>query len=678
MSAIAGLYNLNKQPVEQDHLQQMSDAMAHRGPDQNCVWLEGAVGLAHRMLWTTRESLLEQMPLLSQDQSLVLVADARIDNREELIASLSLSDRPAEKITDSDLILAAYQQWGEDCVHHLLGDFAFALWDATRNALFCARDHFGVKPFYYFYQPEQVFCFASEMKALFCLPSVPHVINESRIANHLTMMLHDQATTCYQKIFRLPPAHTLTVGAALGARLQRYWKLDATREIHLNSDEEYALAFRDIFAEAVRCRLRSAFPIGSHLSGGLDSTSVTCMARHLLQSKEQPLHVFSNVYNVVTECDEREYIQPVLEQGSLIPHEVYPDQTGPLSNWQDLLQPLEEPCLIGGNGYLIWNLNQASQQAGVRVSLDGFDGDTTVSHGFNLFAELAKAGHWRDFADNAVALSERLNTSPAAILQRYGFAHLVDLAWKWHWISFVKAIAGMQQVFTISPRVLWIQCGLKPIVPQFVMNLWHWLKGQQGSSQTFSKVINSEFAQRVGCDRQPTVQAPAAEHLRSVREQQYQDLTSGGFTFVLELQDIAAAACSLEARHPFMDKRLIEFCLALPSHQKLKHGWTRMIMRRAMEGLLPEKVQWRSGKMDVTPGFLHGLLNINRELVEDVVLNDAGSIKAYVDLNHLRGAYDRLTSSAPALDDDVRTVWAATALALWLRQTGFTATVNPT
>jgi asparagine synthase (glutamine-hydrolysing) len=149
MSAIFGIYHLDGKPVAQDNVERMSEVLAHRGPDGSKIWLYENLGLGHRMLWTTPESLREILPLATADGNLVITADARIDNRDELIRLLGLQNHQADTISDSELILTSYQKWGEQCPEKLLGDFAFAIWDARRQSFFCARDRFGVKPFYY-------------------------------------------------------------------------------------------------------------------------------------------------------------------------------------------------------------------------------------------------------------------------------------------------------------------------------------------------------------------------------------------------------------------------------------------------------------------------------------------------------------------------------------------------
>ena len=289
MSGITGIYHPGGAPVDGGDLERMVDVIVHRGPDGYGVWNEGPIGLGHRMLWTTPESRQEKLPLVKESGDLAITADARIDNRDEVLSQVGLSGFPRDGINDSALILGAYQKWGERCVEHLLGDFAFAIWDKRRQVLFCARDHFGVKPFIY-YSCGSLFAFASEIKALLCLPYVPRQLDEMSVGEYLTSTFDDTARTFYKDIHRLPPAHSVTVSKE-GTRLREYWSLDPSREIRLAGDQEYAEAFRERFTEAVRCRLRSAFPVGSLLSGGLDSSAVTCVARDLLTERGEPVPV---------------------------------------------------------------------------------------------------------------------------------------------------------------------------------------------------------------------------------------------------------------------------------------------------------------------------------------------------------------------------------------------------
>ncbi|MEO1340667.1 MAG: asparagine synthetase B, partial [Cyanobacteria bacterium J06635_13] len=252
MSGIVGIYQRCGRVVESEQLGSMVDSLLHRGADGSNIWRESNVGMGHLMLWTTPESLLEQLPWADSQTDTVITADARIDNRQELISLLGLKgDR--DKITDSSLILKAYHKWGEKCPAKLIGDFAFAIWDARHRRFFCARDPMGIKPFYY-YCSGSVFAFASEIKALLRLSAVEPQLNELRVAYQLAGFLEDEEVTFYENIWRLKSAHSLIVNQE-SKKLEQYWALDPDQRIKLSSHQEYTAAFKELFTEAVHCRL---------------------------------------------------------------------------------------------------------------------------------------------------------------------------------------------------------------------------------------------------------------------------------------------------------------------------------------------------------------------------------------------------------------------------------------
>jgi asparagine synthase (glutamine-hydrolysing) len=381
MSGILGLIYQDGRTVHDGQLRAMSDAIAHRGPDNSGLWCKDSAGFGHRMLWTTPESLHEKLPQWDEACQLAITADARLDNRAELIAQLGLQNYPSDCLADSQILLAAYQRWQAACLDHLLGDFAFAIWDNNNRTLFCARDHFGIKPFY-FYTHAQTFAFASEIKALLALEEIPDQLNEVRIADYLSFSLNDPRITSYRDIWRLPPAHILTLQVDDAPQERQYWQLDPNREICHASDEDYAQEYRHHFLEAVRCRMRSAFPIGAHLSGGLDSSSVACSARHLsLEMRQDPIHTFSHTYPDVPASDESEFIRKVLAQDHFIHHDIRGDVLGALTEWENLFAAVDDGLI--GNAYFNWIINRAAQKSGVRILMSGFDGDTVVGHGLN-------------------------------------------------------------------------------------------------------------------------------------------------------------------------------------------------------------------------------------------------------------------------------------------------------
>ena len=236
MSGIAAVWRLDGAPLHQATLDRMIERLAPPAADAVGTWLDGPVGLGHRMLHATPESLQEKLPLAGDTGEVVVTADARLDNRVELMSALGLAHRVADGVSDGELVLRAWERWGEECPARLLGDFAFALWDARRRVLFCARDPAGVKPLYY-HLGSRLVAVASETKALLAIPDVPRRLDEISIAACLVPGLDDRVATFYEGILRLPAGHCLTVTAG-GGTARAYWQLDPTRELRPGSDAE--------------------------------------------------------------------------------------------------------------------------------------------------------------------------------------------------------------------------------------------------------------------------------------------------------------------------------------------------------------------------------------------------------------------------------------------------------
>jgi asparagine synthase (glutamine-hydrolysing) len=672
MSAIFGVYDLDGRPVDQCDLQRMVDALAHQGPDGSGIWMEEAVGLGHRMLWTTPESLEEKLPLVGCNRRLAITADARIDNREELIATLRLTERRPGEITDSRIILSAYETWGEACPEHLIGDYAFVIWDAQRERLFAARDHLGVKPFYYCHVPGRVFAFATEIKALLCLPELQLTLNETRVADLLIPTFQDKTATCYEEILRLAPAHSLTVKPA-AAQLRRYWALDASRELRLRGREDYVEAFGNLFREAVRCRLRSAFPVGSTLSGGLDSSSVTCMARDLLaESSGQRLHTFSAIFPSVApedpRIDERQYMEAVLATGGFDPHFVYADCFGPLAE----ALAHEDEFVPAYTAYLERAILRGAHEQGVRVLLTGLDGDTTLSYGHEYLQELADKGKWDRFAEVVGEISRLFRPKPKYYIRRYGSGRLQRLARGGRWLTLARETREISARMGVSRRHLVVQEVIKPLSPSFLRprRLLQHRKTRTPWPDwwTNHRAINPAFARTCGL-LQRYRRSEGLDHVFSPREAHLSSMESGLWPWALELTDHYAAPFGVEQRHPFFDRRLMEFCLSVPFEYRMFRGYARGLLRQAMEGILPPDIQWRTGKQNLGLNFKKRLLE-ESERVEDVLFHHSGIIERYIDVAAVRESYHRLAAAPQAADhNDGHGLFLAVALACWLRQT---------
>jgi asparagine synthase (glutamine-hydrolysing) len=644
VSAIVGLYNTDGKPVDRGDVNRMLDRLAHRGSDGSGLWSKGSIGLGHRMLWTTPESLHEKQPFLNQNDDLAITADARIDNREELIAALDLTDPAPKSIPDSQLILAAYEKWGERCAEKLLGDFAFVIWDKRKQALFCARDHFGVKPFYYYFLSGRFFVFASEIKALLSHPGISCKINEARIAEYLASMFDDKTITFYAGIVRLPPAHCLIIDRH-GMQLRSYWSLDPSRELRLDSDDAYAEAFREIFIKAVLCRLRNAFPVASSLSGGLDSSSVSCVAQRLVAQQDgSQLRTFSIVFDQVAQCDERPFINTVLAKGGFEARYISGDGIGPLKDIEEILWYQDEAFYAPGL-FSTWQLYRSASEQGVRILLDGHDGDGTVSHGDGRLHELAQAGRWATLTTEARGLAKVYGAPFGKIVSSY----------VWHYN--LDPLLSRSQVCT---RIRSISRSLRRRMC---------FDNFPSDQPPWKAIVNPDFAQRIGLgERYRTWRQAQPSGARSEREMHYRTLAAGLQPFALEVFDKAAAAFSIEPRYPFWDKRLVEFCLALPSEQKLYGGWSRIVLRRAMADFLPSEIQWRVAKTDFLPSFSHGLLVHERERLHAVVLSNLELIEDYVDTLALRRLHELLLRQrSRGKLQEILALWRVVSLALWLR-----------
>ena len=672
MSAIVGLHYLNGREVPGGTVQGMVEAVRHCGPDGSGVWEDGGVGLGHRMLHTTPESLNEELPFA--EGRLVITADARIDNREELIGQLRPLLRP-EGVTDSEIILAAYQMWGEGCLDHLIGDFAFAIWDGVERRLFCARDHFGVRPFYYHHQPGRLFAFGTEIKALLTISDIPEGLNEVRVADFLATMREDAENTIYKDIWRLPAAHALTLDAD-GFRLWKYYTLAPAQDVPPDAtDAEYEARFRTIFFEAVRARLRSAFPVGTELSGGMDSSSVTCVARRLM-SEDVPLHTFSLIYDEVEGCDERPYIEEVLKGGGLISHYIRGDKLGPLANVDDVYTYLDDG-LASGNQHLVWELKKVASAAGMRVVLDGVDGDNVVSHGLLYLKELAVAGDWETFAYESKAVARNFRSTEQrhnfedsfadldTAFNKYGLLRLQALADHGSWWDFFKEVGCAHRYFGVKRSDLIKRYWRRLIQPAALLRARReraLRRTPPALAQPLLPLMRAEVAERIDYAQRLEHFGTGIPQMNTVREVQRQLLGGPRIQTALELTTHASAAHGVEVRHPFFDKRLVEFCLALPPEQSLKDGWTRSILRRSLE-VLPERVRWRVGKAWMASNFERGLYEQDARLLREHI-EDLGPLSAYVDREVVNGLYHK--GKAVSNIEQAQLARVAT-LACWLK-----------
>lgn len=650
MGAIFGIHDRQGLGAGPEQMAALDAALAHRGNDVAGGWSGQGVSLGLRSFHTTPESLLETPPRPAGERGLVIVGDCRIDNRGEL--SRSLGDRVDNPCADTALVLAAYERWGADCVDHLVGDFAFAIFDPGNGELFCARDHFGAKPFCYTQQHGR-FAFASEAKALVIAGLAPDDVDEARIADFLLMQLNDKELTFYRNVRRLPPAHVMVVRRD-GIEIRRYWRPVADGSGAHLTDEEAATRFRELFEQAVECRLRSVHPVGSFLSGGLDSSAVTVVANRLLAGNTLPLQTFSAVFPGVPASDESQWMALVAQQAEaegrpLHRHLFHADETGPLEVIDQITDCLGAPS-SAANVYQPWQMLRMARDAGVRVMLTGHDGDTVVSHGFAVLTELAIAGRWdeveRQLVDAATILGnyEGVRKSLVRTYLRTVPGHL----WRaGHRLHALRAVGQFFRRYGGSRRKL---------VREML---------GRDAARVHSGFAAPAFAGSATFRARQAM--PALQMGASAAEDHVRGIDSGLMACAFEDIECVSSAFGIESRHPFFDKRLLEFCLSLPVRHKIRDGWTRVIQREAMRGVLPEALRTRPDKSNLEHNFTVSLAHDEARLagVLEIVENaGAGAPGAYMDAGLVARALARYRDTPKA--NDALLLYLAAGFASWL------------
>jgi len=537
MSGIAGIVNLDGAPVNRLLLQEMTEAMAFRGPDAQEIWSEGPVGFGHAMLRTTHESARERQPCSLEGQ-VWITADARMDARAELVGKLRSKGRECtEASSDPELILHSYSIWGEECVEHLLGDFAFVIWDGRHQRLFCARDHFGVKPFFYA-QVGKCLVFSNTLNCVRMHPAVSDELNDLAIADFLVFGFNeDNATTAFHDIRRVPPAHTLTWSAG-ALRTFRYWTLPAEGPIFYQRESDYVEHFRELMREAVEDRLRTE-RVGIFLTGGLDSTTVAATAKEVVSRKEalSEFHGYTIVYRQLMPDQEGYYAELAAKALAIAIHRVVADDYGPFEGWDTDGRLWPEPAFEPQSAMYDVHLGQASTFS--RVALTGIGGDPAFSS--------LLSSHFRN------------------LLQGQQFLRLAADAWR-----YLISEGRLSRLYISTRLRRW-----------FGTNRWRRL---------YPPWLNEDFAKRLDLRGrwEKLNGAPPPEH--PVRSAAYGALTSATWPCLFEGYDAGATLLPLEVRHPFFDLRLLRYLLALPV---VPWCVDKELLRESMRGTLPDAVRLR-------------------------------------------------------------------------------------
>jgi asparagine synthase (glutamine-hydrolysing) len=500
MSGIAGIVHFDGRPAGRALIESMTDSLAFRGPDGRHVWTGASVALGHTLLKTTFEAEAECQPA-SIDGQVWITADARIDDRENLARELGLPQSALAR-PDCELILHAYARWGQDCIDHLLGDFAFAIWDARSRKLFCARDHFGVKPFYYAHIGGTL-VFSNTLNCIRLYPAVSDRLNELAIADFLVFEGNqDSATTTFADICRLPPAHVL-VATTDEVSVRRYWLLPEGERIRYRRTRDYVEQFRCLLETATVDRLRTS-RVGIMMSGGLDSPAVAAFARKASPGTELQANTF--VYDWLIPDDERHFAGLVAES-------------------------LGIPIVVTATD-------------GQRL----YDRVEDFGTPEPLHSPLGRPNYYKRFA-----------AETPVILTGCGADPLLSVSPLMSWAA-VRAIPPVHTVLNFA-RYMWD----RKAVPRFALRstLLHVLGRQSEPQMGLPGWLNADFVRRCRLDERAAafLLTDITNQLRPVARR---SLCSGFWPAVFLGDDAATVDAAVEYRHPFFDLRLVRYLMAIP------------------------------------------------------------------------------------------------------------------
>ena len=524
-------------PIDRALLHSLTDFLSFRGPDWQNTWMDGSVGMGHTLLRTTHETKNEKQPL-SLEERYWIVADARLDAREELIAELQRGMQGAHSdVPDSELILQAYATWGEACVDHLLGDFSFAIWDKERKKVFCARDHFGIKPFYYAHS-SPLLVLSNTLNCVRRHPAISAELNDLAIADFLLFdMIREPGATSFADIRRLPPAHVLVYQEGRVA-IRSYWTLPMSDPIHFRQPADCVEQFRELLDRAVADRLRT-HRAGILMSGGLDSPTIAASAQRKLSCNGlgSRLTAYTDVFESLIPHEERHYATLVAE-ALKIPIEFHASDRAELSDYLNpedhcWPEPIHSPASDGG----LCQLRQVA--AHNRVALTGFGGDP--------------------------ALSCLLSVHFSQLLREWQIGQALGDA--------IRYLAKEGRLSRLYIRTRWRKWfGGKNQIPHYP----GWL----------NKELESKLSLR---ERWETLMHDTVAD-GAARRSAYEALVDPSWPNVFEAYDTGLTGIPLEARHPFFDLRVVSFLLALPA---LPWCSDKELLREAARGILPDAVRLR-------------------------------------------------------------------------------------
>jgi asparagine synthase (glutamine-hydrolysing) len=596
MCAICGIVNFDhSEPVDPTTVERMTRTLVHRGPDDAGIFVEGRVGLGFRRL-----SIIDlsggQQPIFNEDGSAAIVFNGEIYNYRGLATELSTAGHTFSTRSDTETILHAYEQYGDDCVQHLRGMFAFAIWDQRRQRLFMARDRLGIKPLYY-YRNARFLAFASEIKALLEIAGVPRDVDPESFDQFLSQRYVPGPRTMFKDIFRLQPGHTLVVDlhqGAAGVHIRQYWDIDYSARASA-SPRQIAAGFEELLDESVRLRLISEVPLGLFLSGGLDSSAIlakVCRAAAGQTVKTFGVGYVSGGYQASSpeeeEVCELKYARIAARAFGADHHELRVSAKDFADCIPDLVWHLDEP-LADPSCIPLYFVSKLAREH-ITVVLSGEGADELLA-GYGIYPKMLALDRMKRNVPVLARLAGQFaQFTPAEPLRRY------------------MRMAGQT-----------LEDGYRGVCRGFGTEARRRLIGEdrmKRSDRQLSEIFRGHFK--------------VVEKASPLNRMLYVDTKVWLPDDLLLKADKMTMAHGLELRVPFLDHKLVEFAAALPEKCKLNGNVGKSLLRKAMRGVLPEAILKRPKNGFSVPiaSWLRGPL---RQFTRDHLLGSGSACNSWLD-----------------------------------------------
>jgi asparagine synthase (glutamine-hydrolysing) len=540
MCGICGVFDRSGQPADPALVERMADAMRHRGPDGAGRLVQGSIGLGHRRL-----SIIDveggAQPISNEDGSVQVVFNGEIYNYIEIRAELIKRGCRFVSDSDSEVILAAYSVWGEECLARFNGMWAFAIFDAQERTLFLARDRFGVKPLYYVEDARQ-FAFGSEIKQLLCLQPVVRANQLMVIESMLTYIDGHTSQTFFDGVMCLPQGHSLTYRLAThDYQIKRWYRLELRSELARLSAAEAAEQFRETFADAVRIRLRSDVIVGTCLSGGLDSSATSALAAAIYRKASGQRFTAVHAKSIEQATDESRHARTVAQHCDLDLHIVEPTLADFVATIDEVVYTQEEP-FGSPSMFMGWHVFREARANNCKVMLNGQGGDEVLLGYERYFAALLHSMSLAGFLRELRLQSRNSSLRPLDVLMYY--------------VYFTNPTLRIQR-----------------------------LKRRSLLRASIKDTHDFEYVRR------------SAESFRKLDEMQIFEISTLQLPHLLRYEDRNSMRHSVETRLPFLDYRVVELGVSLPPQYKIRDGWTKHVLRKAVADVLPEQIVWRRDKL---------------------------------------------------------------------------------